>query len=170
MTSCNINRIPDELILFDFESDHEPDEVHWKCHVLMNISDEHATHGNGSLKLELYPSSYPGFNPFTKVKDWSRFQSLCFDVYNPGEIEQRLTVRIDDSKDDTEYADRYNKGFILEKGMNHIEVKMDSLVTSGTRRKMDTSEIHKFLFFIHNPPEKVTLYVDYIRLIPKDRL
>ena len=131
----------EELILFDFESDSELDDVHWKCHTLMSISDQHATHGKGSLKLELYPSSYPGFNPFTKISDWSPFKSLYFYVYNPGDKEQRLIVRIDDKMDTPEYKDRYNKGFTLKKGMNHVEIELDSLITSGTKRKMNTDKI-----------------------------
>jgi hypothetical protein len=161
---CNNTRTPQELVLFDFESDHELDEVHWKCHTLITVSDQHATHGKGSLKLELYPSPYPGFNPFTKISDWSPYKSLCFDIYNPAEKEERLIVRIDDRGDNTEYEDRYNQGFVLKRGMNHIKINMDSLVTSGTKRKMDTDEICKFLFFIHKPAEKVVLYVDYVRL------
>ena len=163
--SCNIERMPIECVLFDFESDHELDEVHWKCHTLMNLSDQHVAHGAGSLKLDLYPSNYPGFNPFTKIHDWSPFKALCFDVYNPDDREHRLTVRIDDREDNTEYGDRYNNGFILKKGMNHIEIKMDSLITSGTKRKMDVSKIDKFMFFIYKPTEKVVLYVDYVRLV-----
>ncbi len=167
MISCNIDRKQKELILFDFESDSELDEVHWKCHTLMSINDQHVTHGKGSLKVELYPSTYPGFNPFTKITDWSPYKSLCFDVFNPGEKEESLIVRIDDREDNTEYADRYNKEFILKRGMNNIEIKMDSLITSGTKREMDTSEISKFLFFMYKPTEKVVLYVDYVRLIKK---
>lgn len=167
---CNNNRTHEELVLFDFESDHELDEVHWKCHTLMTINNQHATHGKGSLKLELCPSPYPGFNPFIKISDWSPFKSLCFDIYNPGEKEERLSVRIDDKEDNPEYKDRYNKGFILKRGMNHIKINMDSLVTSGTKRKMDTSEISKCLFFMYKPTEKVVLYVDYVRLIMKNRL
>ncbi len=64
----------------------------------------------------------------------------------------------------TEYEDRYNKRFTLQKGMNHIKIKMDSLITSDTKRKMDLADIDKFLFFMYKPVEKVVLYVDYIRL------
>ena len=53
----------------------------------------------------------------------------------------------------------------MKKGMNHIEIKMDSLITSGTKRKMDVSKIDKFMFFIYKPTEKVVLYVDYVRLV-----
>ncbi len=165
IADCNQLKTPDEIILFDFESDHALDEVNWKCHTLMSISDEHVTHGKGSLMLELYPSNYPGFHPFLRVHDWHRFNTLCFDVFNPDEKEREITVRIDDRKGNTEYADRFNRRFTLKKGRNHIVIKTDSLITSGTNRKMDLDNIDKFLFFIYKPDEKAVLYVDYVRLV-----
>jgi hypothetical protein len=161
---CNPVKPATELILFSFESDQELDEVNWQCHTLMSISDQHVTHGKSSLMLEMYASSYSGFNPELKVKNWSKYSALCFDVYNPDETERMITVRIDDTKGNTEYNDRYNKGFILKKGMNHIRIALDSLITSGTGRRMNTSTIDKFLFFTHNTTEKVVLYIDHIRL------
>jgi hypothetical protein len=161
---CNPVKPAKEIILFSFESDKELDEVNWRCHSLMSISDLHATHGKSSLKLEMYPSTYPGFSPLLSINDWSKDNTLCFDVYNPDETERGITVRIDDTENNTEYKDRYNQGFVLKKGMNHIRIDMESLVTSGTGRMMNTSTIDKFLFFTHNPTEKVVLYIDHIRL------
>lgn len=161
---CNPGKPAKGLILFDFESDQELDEVNWQCHTLMSISDLHATHGKSSLKLEMYPSAYPGFSPFLSVNDWSKYKALCFDVYNPDEIERRITVRIDDTKDNREYKDRYNKNFIIKKGMNHIRIDMESLVTSGTGRRMNSSTIDKFLIFSSSPVKKIVLYIDHIRL------
>jgi hypothetical protein len=161
---CNPGDGTKEHILFAFESDQELDEVNWQCHTIMSISDLHATHGKSSLKLEMYPSAYPGFSPFLSVKDWSKYKALCFDVFNPDETERGITVRIDDTENNTEYKDRYNQGFVLKNGMNHIRIALDSLITSGTGRRMNTSTIDKFLFFTHNPTEKVVLYIDQIRL------
>ena len=64
--NCNSRNVPDEIVLFDFESDSELDQVHWKCHTLMSVCDQNVTHGKGSLKLELFPSDYPGFSSFYK--------------------------------------------------------------------------------------------------------
>ncbi|MBN1905970.1 MAG: hypothetical protein JW927_12835 [Deltaproteobacteria bacterium] len=161
---CTPGNASKEHILFDFESDRELDEVNWQCHTLMSISDLHATHGKSSLKLEMYPSAYPGFSPFLSVNDWSKYKSLCFDVYNPDETEIRITVRIDDTKDNTEYKERYNQQFVLKKEMNHIRIDMESLVTSGTGRRMNSSTIDKFLIFSSSPVKKIVLYIDHIRL------
>jgi hypothetical protein len=156
---------PQEKVLFDFESDAELDELHWKCHTLFSLSEEFASHGSKCLRMELFPSSYPGVAPRIKDSDWSKFKALAFDVFNPEYKDIELTVRIDDKKDYPEYEDRYNRAFRLRKGENQIKIAMDSLVTSGTRRKLDARTIHRLIVFLVYPPVKTELYLDYIRLL-----
>ena len=162
---CN-NHPTRELVLFDFESDSDLDRVHWKCHTFFSLSDRYVTHGRGSLRLELYPSDYPGLNPMLKDKDWRGYKTLCFDIYNTAKKEIRITIRIDDKEENPPYADRYNKSFMLKPGMNHMQLRLDSLMTSGTGRKLNLKKIHSFLIFMVNPARKVVLYLDYLRLVP----
>jgi hypothetical protein len=152
------------LVLFDFESDNELDQLHWKCHALMNLSDEHATHGVKSLRLELYPSEYPGLAPMIRNNNWQGYESLGFDIFNPDGKEVKIAVRIDDREDAPEYKDRYNHGFVLEPGLNRINIPLNELITSGTNRRLDLNKIYCLTIFMVNPSEKVTLYVDFIRL------
>jgi hypothetical protein len=153
-----------QKILFDFESDSELDRFHWECHTLFSLSDEHATHGRKSLKLELFPSNYPGLTPILATHDWRKYKMFSFDVYNTQEKVIPLAVRIDDSKDDLEYANRYNKTFYLQPGANTISIPMNTLVTSGTKRELDLKRIYAVLVFMVGTNEKVVLYFDYIRL------
>ncbi len=153
-----------ELILFDFESDSELDKVHWKCHTLFSLSDENVTHGNKSLRLELYPSGYPGFSPVLETKDWKDYEYLSFDIYNPETTEIKIVVRIDDREDSPDYDDRYNHSFTLMPGLNRINLPLRELVTSGTNRKLDPGNIQGLVIFMVNPPEKVTIFMDYLRL------
>jgi hypothetical protein len=156
---------PDELVLFDFENDSELDRLHWKCFTLYSLSDEHATNGRKSLKLELYPSSWPGLTPKLNVADWRGFKAIGFDVYNPDKKEIRITVRIDDREDDPDYGDRYNQVFILKPGLTRMEIPFETLITSGTKRILDLKRIYRFLIFLGHPKEKHILYFDYIRLV-----
>lgn len=151
-------------VFFDFESDVELDQFHWKCHTLFSLSREHITHGEKSLRLELYPSDYPGLTPMIEKRDWSRYDALRFDIYNPQNEAVTLTVRIDDRKDYPNYADRYNKSFILKPGMNRMRIPLNTLVTSGTNRKLNLQKIYRILVFMTRPEKRVVLYVDYIRL------
>ena len=75
-----------------------------------------------------------------------------------------MTVRIDDSKDYPDYADRYNKTFYLQPGANTISIPIDMLITSGTKRKLNLKMIYRVLIFMAKPNEKVVLYFDYMRL------
>lgn len=156
---------PAERILFDFETDEELDRFHWKCHTLFSLSDEHATHGSKSLKLELYPSEYPGLAPMIKNTNWSQYGALQFDVYNPQNRDILLSVRIDDREDYPDYADRYSRSFVVQPGANTITIRFDSLITSGTKRSLNRKKIYRLLIFMVQPKEKTTFYFDYVRLV-----
>jgi len=153
-----------ERILFDFETDEELDSFHWKCHTLFALSDEHVTHGSKSLRLELYPSEYPGLAPMIKDTDWSKYGMVSFDVYNAQEEDILLSVRIDDKEDYPDYADRYNRSFVVKPGPNTITIPFDSLITSGTKRLLNLKMIYRMLIFMAQPKEKTLLYFDYMRL------
>ena len=165
LVSCS-SEVPKELVLFDFEWDSELDRFHWKCHTLLSLSDKYCTHGSKSLRLELYPSSYPGLVPMLKDNDWHRFEALRFDVFNQEKKEVSITVRIDDRADYPNYKDRYNKGFILKPGPNNITIPLNSLLTSETKRTLDLKQIHRLLIFMAYPKRKTILYMDYVRLVP----
>lgn len=164
LAACS-NTVPEELILFDFETDSELDRIHWKCFTLFGLSDMNATHGVSSLAMELYPSSYPGWNAKLSVKNWQRYKTLGFDVYNPESREVHIGLRIDDREDYPDYADRYNQQFLLKPGMNRLKIPLKSLVTSGTGGALDLKNIYRFLIFMGYPERKYLLYLDYIRLI-----
>ena len=154
-----------DKVLFDFEEEADLDRIFWKCHTLISLSEEHATHGSRCLRMELYPSSYPGVTPMLQDYDWSRFRALAFDVYNPEERNIDLTVRIDDKKDYPEYKDRYNGSFILREGRNKIEIPIESIITSGTKRKLDSRTVLRLIIFLAEPRVKTELYLDYVRLV-----
>jgi hypothetical protein len=166
LISCN-KTAPEEAILLDFESNAELDQLHWSCHTLYSLSDDHATHGSKSLKLDIFPSDYPGMNFVPAIKDWRDYKQLSFDVYNPLQESVTMTVRIDDKKDYPEYNDRYNKGFVLNRGNNHVVILLDSLLTSVANRHLNIAHIHRLFIFVGHPKVKLTLYVDAINLIKK---
>ena len=50
--SCTFEE-PKELIFYDFETDVELDQIHWKCFTMFELSEKYATHGKKSQKMEL---------------------------------------------------------------------------------------------------------------------
>jgi len=154
-----------EQMLFDFETDTDLDRIHWKCFTLLKLTKEHATHGSKSLQLELYPSDYPGLMPKLDEKDWRGCKALSFDIYNPADNEQAISIRIDDREDYPDFADRYNKKFILKPGPNDVRIPLDKLITTGTKRKLNLKTVYRLLIFMGQPQEKHVLYIDYMRLL-----
>jgi len=165
MVACEKTK-DNELVLFDFESESVFDEFHWKCHTLFSLSDLYVVQGKRSLKLELYPSSYPGLSTKLKHHDWRGYQALCFEVYNPSPEMVSLVLRIDDRKESFEYSNRYNKRFMLKPGANQLNIPLTSLRTSGTNRPLELKNIYRFLVFLSHPEKRRILYLDYFRLIP----
>jgi hypothetical protein len=153
-----------EKVLFDFESDAELDRFHWKCHTLFSLSGEHVTRGGNSLRLELFPSDFPGLSPMLEENDWRGFKQLAFDVFNSEAEEIQISVRIDDKVIFPGYEDRYNGQYALRPGANTVAVPLDELVTSGTGRKLNLKTIHRFLVFVERPEKRIVLYLDYLRL------
>ena len=156
---------PTEFVLSDFESDADLDRFHWKCHTLFSLSNENVTHGDKSLRLELYPSDYPGLALKLGMNNWSRYKILSFDISNPEDEETSISVRIDDKQDYPNYADRYNKSFIIKPGLNRLNIPLTSLITSGARRPLDLKKIYRFLIFMSHPQKKSVLYIDYVHLV-----
>jgi hypothetical protein len=140
-------------------------QLYWKCYTVFSLSNEHVTHGTKSLRVELYPSAYPGLNPKLEVKDWRKFKAIFFDVYSPEKEEILIIVRIDDQKENPAYADRYNKRFVIKPGPNHISIPLNSLISSVTNRPLNLKKIQKLMIFMVQPKKKHVLNVDFIRLL-----
>ena len=153
-----------ERVLFDFESDAELDLFYWKCHTLFTLSDEYATHGNSSLKLQLYPSDYPGLQPMLDGNDWRNYETFCFDIYNPERETLQIHVRIDDRKDYPEFGERYNETFTIQPGLNQVRIPLKTLITSGTKRTLNLENIRRLFIFMIRPENRAVLYVDYLRI------
>lgn len=161
-THCSRDANP--LILYDFESDAELDHLYWNCHTLYALSEDHATHGTKSLRMELFPSDYPGFVPLLDVTNWRGYRELSFDLYNPSGRSVRIEVRIDDRKDYPGYRERFNRTFVLGRGNNHIVIPLKALVTSGSGRFLNLATIGRVYVFMKHPAERTTLYLDAFSL------
>lgn len=155
---------PGDLVLFDFENGSDLDRLNWKCHSLFSIFSGYSSEGAKSLKVELYPSDYPGVSFKTFQKDWAAYKEICFDVFNSGKEKIDLIVRVDDSPQNTDYADRYNKGFALLPGENKIRISLTVLKTSSGKRNIDLRRIEKLILFVVRPERKTQFYIDNIRL------
>jgi|GEM_PF-1339391 len=149
-----------QLILLDFESDKQLDDLGWKCGTNYERSQEHATSGRHSLKMEMYPGvTWPGFSKVIK-NSWAGYDNLSLNIFNPAADPLQISYRIDDRRENPPYADRVNGRLQLKAGANTIRLNLKKLKTSDGKRHLDLSKICSFLLFLHQPQKKITLYLD----------
>lgn len=154
---------------YDFEQPALLDELEWKCGTFFRLSSDHATSGSSSLEVTFYPGpqagdeSYPGLFLSDFDPDWSGYQSLVFDAFIPGEKAIRLSVRIDD-RENPDYADRFNAGISLTPGSNHIAIPLTSLITSGSKRRLNLENVRDVTFFLVSPEERYAIFFDRVRV------
>jgi hypothetical protein len=153
-----------DLVLFDFERDDELNMLHWSCGTLYSLSAEFATLGAQSLKIELYPSAYPGFRPKLEVTDWRGYTALAMEIHNPSSESVVLTLRVDDEKKSS-YGERYNGRVVIKPGTTAFFLPFDALVTSGSHRPLNLKQIQQCLLFTSSPGTRQVLYLDAVRLV-----
>ena len=151
----------------DFEGDEQLDELSWKCGTTYERTKEHATSGQYSLKVEMYPTvAWPGFGKAIKIS-WADYNYLSLNIFNPSTEPIHLSYRIDDRRNSPPYADRANGRLLINPGTNTITFNLKELKTSDGKRPLDLEKICSFLLFLHNPKKKVTLFLDDLAVSKK---
>ena len=154
-------------VLADFESPLELSR--WDGGAPFTISTQQARHGKKALKIELTTELYSGVSLVYLPSDWSGYQTLHFNVFNPDTNSLSMTCRIHDkkhSKSEQLYSDRFNKHFSLQTGWNHIVINLDEVRNAPQDREMDMQQIDNFAIFATRLPAKRVIYLDYVYLEP----
>jgi len=150
--------------LFDFETESELQYLDWECHKWFELSEQHATSGKNSLRVTLPPGQYPGIYFKHIDADWSRYRAFKMDIFNPSSETFTFHVRIDDHKSGWEYDDRFDRNFKIQKGMNNIEIPLESVKANITPRSLDMKSIRRLMLFIPGNSKKREFYIDNLRL------
>jgi hypothetical protein len=125
---------------------------------------QYATDGDYALKAMLLTGMYPGVSMEYFIPDWSGYSSLEFDVFYEEIIPLKITVRINDRMHNEQFNDRYNENFLLQKGLNHISIRLDKIKNAPKGRMMDMTAIKGLCIFTYRLKEPKILYLDNIRL------
>lgn len=124
--------------------DFETGKPKWGGDFTGGFVGEHASRGKRCLKVT-FPAGveYPGIEAVGIDLDWSGFEFLKLDVFNPQAEPVDLDVRIDDDRS-TGYSSRYTGEFLVVNGFSTIEIPI-SRMTAG-RRNLDPSKPKKASF------------------------
>jgi len=78
-------------------------------------------------KVIFFSGRYPGLEIQEPYPDWTGFDFFGFEVFSEMDTTLNLTVRIEDFYHNDEYADRFNRTFIIEPGFNKISIPLDEI-------------------------------------------
>jgi len=115
-------------------------------------------------RITLGDERYSGFSLEEPHPDWRGFEWLTIDLFSDEVQDFQLTVRVHDAAHDQDYADRYNREFLIRPGAQRIRIALSEIEVAPARRRMDMSEIAGLVAFVHRPPRRLVIHVDGIRL------
>lgn len=155
-------------VLADFETPLEKTRFRGN-RSLLKITDKHAFQGNHSLQMDFTTQIYSTHSLSYIPGNWKEYSHLKAAVYNPGQKQVKLHIRIEDTQhtqaENQQYTDRYNSSFILPPGKwQKISIPLNEIKNAPKNRKMDMEQISSIMFFVARQPEPLTLYIDDIRL------
>jgi hypothetical protein len=152
-------------LLSGFETPFEIDR--WTGSAKLSVETMAAISQGKLLKLSLTTDQYSGATLNYFDGDWTSVRTLRISLYNPDASPLQITCRIHDLQHmdgNEEYADRFNRSFLLMQGWNHIEIDLNDVKASPAGRSMDMSHIRGLGIFVIALPAPRILYVDEVRL------
>ncbi len=161
--SISQTSVPKVFVIDDFED--KTSAADWKG--TFEISGKHPSHGRQGI--ELTASSGSIWLETEKIlSDWSGFETLKFDVYNPSENLYYGNLQIFDDLATDEEAETYGQSYrgqklFLNPGWNHFEFLVQKAKVEEGDRFLAIDKIRKIRFSfgrVRHP-----LYFDNIRLV-----
>ncbi len=134
----------------------------------LTLSHQFPAHGKNCLKLYSSKGNALRMESENIPKDWSSYETLKFDIYNPSERLYYGTIQIFDELGTDEQAEFYGQSYngqklFLNTGWNHFEFLLQTAMVEEGNRPLALDKIRKirFSFGAVNHP----LYIDNIRLV-----
>jgi len=123
-----------------------------------------ATHGIRSLALGTTPGVYSGVRYQANDRDWVGYDRLVLDIYLPSDG-PRLSIRIDDDGDTTDYHSRFNQALELKPGWNRVSIPLAEVAAGPVDRSLNLGAIRQLLVFAVPAESSSGLFcLDHVRL------
>ena len=163
MLACH-ETSPDVIVFDDFESS-SVDAI-WEGTV--SLSREFSAHGKSCLELSAADGQALWLESEGLPRDWSSFEYLKFDIYNPSPQLYYGYIEICDELGTDEQAEFHGQSYnwqkvFLNTGWNHFEFLLQNAMVSEGDRPLALDRIRKFRLSFGSV--KHPLYLDNIRLV-----
>jgi len=154
----------DVLVLNDFEK--ESDFNKWEG--TASLSDKFHAHGKACCKLDTAREEPLWLETRELPEDWSAFEYLKFDIYNPSVRLYFGTIRIFDGSGTDEEAEFQGQSYNGEKlflntGWNHFEFLLQHAMVEEGNRSLALDKIRRLRFSFGSAD--TPLFIDNIRLV-----
>jgi hypothetical protein len=127
------------------------------------FSSEHASRGRQSLGVMTGQGSWAGVTYFAGDQDWREGRGLSLEVFNPGPA-FLLSLRVDDDGDCSKYGQRYDDGFAVTNGWNHLRAPMTAIENGPRGRQLNLKKIRRLAIFTGEAQPSRQFFLDYVRL------
>lgn len=114
-------------------------------------------------RLEFEPEEFPGASFEEIYPDWSGYDQIVVDVFNPG-VPVSLSLRVHDVSHDEAFSDRFNLTWDVPYGGSELRIELEDIRTAPDGREMDLTRIEGLVLFAHELPAPVALYFANLRL------
>lgn len=130
-------------------------------------TNEYASEGQHSLKIEFGTTKYSGisFNYF--LGDWRTYERLSMDIYNPDTQPLTVVLRVHDHAHDrgeSAYHDRFNTRLQIQPGWNYHSLALAEIKQAPRAREMNFQQMRTLGLFTVELPAPRVIYLDNLRL------
>ena len=96
--------------------------------------------------------------------DWRSYSALRFSVSSIGQLQRRLTLRINDANHNQHYRDRFNRTFEIGETATTITIPLSEISALANGRQMQLDSIRSMVFFVVDPDGTERIIIGDIRL------
>jgi VanZ family protein len=129
------------------------------------IDNEVAINGvSRFVRVDFERGIYPGVSVVETSPDWSAYKVLTVAIYSKLSQPLDLVLRVNDDQHNNDYADRFNRGLTVNKGLNHFRILLQDIKTAPLNREMNMVRMKEITIFSVRPDDELYFYLGDIYL------
>lgn len=132
------------------------------------LVETYVSEGEKSLQFELSTRRFSGVTLVRLSRNWTGYEALSFDLFNPTSSSINLVIRVHDkwhSRSEYAFDDRFNRRISVEPGWNTYELDLKNIQKAPHHRVMDMENIEEIILFSMGLKAPLTLYTDNWHLL-----
>ena len=140
----------------------------------IRLTDEWASHGKRSLRVEAGEGNRPGVSFSAGRQDWRGYEALVADLFCPEAGQPRsqgarpvseLVLRVD-AEGEAGQSARFQRGFAIASGLNTLRVPLEEIAAGTGGVPLDLSAVRHLVLLLNAEPQSRTFTLDSVRLEP----